>query len=522
MLGKRAAAVLQRRTIMATSSSRRAFLKTSAAGGALASLGDLGFLTRLPAVSAAESKLDTDAVKFDAGIEPLVRLLEDTPRERLLEEVGGRIQRGLSYREVLAALLLAGIRNVQPRPSVGHKFHAVLVVNSAHIASLSSPDSDRWLPIFWALDYFKSAQARDVQEGNWTMGRVDEAAVPPAHKARAAFTAAMDNWDEGAADAAVAGLARTAGVNEVFELLYRYGGRDFRSIGHKAIYVANAQRTLSAIGTQHAEPVLRGLAYALLMHEGDNPAKRDAPADRPGRQNDERVERIGETWQEGKPDSAATVELLVALRKGSDADACDKVVELLARKVAPQSLWDALLDGAGELLLRQPGIVALHAVTTTNALHYAYQTSGHDRTRKWLLLQNAAFLPLFRGGMQNRGRVGEGRIDELQPLKTEEQGEAALTEIFAEVTRDRHNAARKAFSYLQSGGDPKQLIDQARRLVFLKGNDAHDYKFSSAVLEDYDHVSPEWRDRYLASSLVRLCGSGEPDNELVKRTRAAL
>ena len=100
--------------------------------------------------------------------------------------------------------LLAGVRNVQPRPSVGHKFHAVLVVNSAHLASLASPDTDRWLPIFWALDYFKSSQAQDVREGNWTMGPVDESAVPPARKAREAFAAAMDDWDEAAADAAVA------------------------------------------------------------------------------------------------------------------------------------------------------------------------------------------------------------------------------------------------------------------------------------------------------------------------------
>ena len=34
---------------------------------------------------------------------------------------------------------------------------------------------------------------------------------------------------------------------------------------HKAIYVANSYRTLGCIGQQHAEPVLRSLAYALLM-----------------------------------------------------------------------------------------------------------------------------------------------------------------------------------------------------------------------------------------------------------------
>src|SRR5215475_585754 len=153
-------------------SNRRQFLKTSAATTAVLGLGDLGFLSRLPQVSAAEAAMPAQIVRFQPEIEPLVRLLEDTPRERLLEEVAAHIKNGTTYREILTALLLAGVRNVQPRP-VGFKFHAVLVVNSAHLASLSSPDELRWLPIFWALDYFKVAQAADVREGNWTMAPVD-------------------------------------------------------------------------------------------------------------------------------------------------------------------------------------------------------------------------------------------------------------------------------------------------------------------------------------------------------------
>jgi hypothetical protein len=42
------------------------------------------------------------------------------------------------------------------------------------------------------------------------------------------------------------------------------------------------------------------------------------------------------------------------------------------------------------------------------------------------------------------------------------------------------------------------------------------------VLEDYYNASPAWRERYLASSLVLLPGSADKDNNLVKRTRAAL
>ncbi len=166
--------------------------------------------------------------------------------------------------------------------------------------------------------------------------------------------------------------------------------------------------------------------------------------------------------------------------------------------------------------------MSLHAVTTTNALHFAFEASGDDHTRRMLLLQNAAFLPLFRAAMGGRGKVGEARIDQLEPLAASSEGSTAIEEIFAEASRDRMKAARKALSYLQAGHDPALLIDAARRLVFLKGDDPHDYKFSSAVLEDYYHASPEWRERFLASSLLLLPGSADKENALVKRTRAAL
>lgn len=508
---------------MQTRTTRRGFLRTATAGGAVLGLGDVGFLSRLQPVSAAEARLDPTIVRFLPEIEPLVRLLEETPRDRLLEEVAARIMRGLTYREVLASLLLAGVRNVQPRPSVGFKFHAVLVVNSAHLASLSSPDADRWLPIFWALDYFKSSQARDVREGNWTMTPVDESAVPEPHKARQAFIEAMDNWDEAAADAAVAGLARTAGATEVFELFCRYGARDFRSIGHKAIFVANSWRTLQCIGWQHAEPVLRSLTYALLNHEGEpNPAQSDLDPDRPGRRNVQLARRINRHWRCGQPSPEATEAMLETLRDGSADQACDQVVALLNRGAATQSIWDGLMNGAGELLMRQPGIVALHAITSTNALRFAFDTCGNDETRRMLLLQNAAFLPLFREAMHGRGTVGNSRIDQLEAESVDGSPAKVLENIFADVSRDRMSAARKVLGYLDGHGDPKTLIDAARVLVFLKGNDSHDYKFSSAVLEDYYHVSPKWRNRYLAAAMFNLPGSADRDNGLVERTRAAM
>jgi hypothetical protein len=502
---------------MSASPDRRDFLTSSAA------LGGLAFLADLPPVSAADAKADPNLVALHPDIEPLVRLIEDTPRDKLLEEIGARIKKGaLSYREALAGLLLAGVRNVQPRPSVGFKFHAVLVVNSAHQAALAAPERERWLPLFWALDNFKGAQATNIKESGWRMKPVDDAKVPAsAGKARAAFTDAMDNWDVEAADTAVAGLARTATAGELFDLFAKYGSRDFRDIGHKIIYVANAFRTLEVIGWNHAEPVLRSLAFALLKHDGKNPAKEDLEPDRPGRKNAERVADPTIPRRTPPANPEATRELLKSLRTAT----ADEMGADVARRVdfgaSPRRVWDGLFLGAGELLMRQPGIVGLHTLTTLNALHYAHRTTSDANLRKLLLLQAASFLPLFREAMKARGKVGDAKIDEL--ATREEDAEFTVRDVYAELTKDKLSAARTALSVLKGNRNrAKELIDEGRRLIFLKGTDSHDYKFSSAVMEDASFIAPPWRDRFLAASVFWLKGSDAPDAPVVKRTRAAL
>jgi hypothetical protein len=104
------------------------------------------------------------------------------------------------------------------------------------------------------------------------------------------------------------------------------------------------------------------------------------------------------------------------------------------------------------------------------------------------------------------------------------EGDAAptLEEIASAISSNKQDAAAKVESYLARGGDAEDFVGAARRLIFLKGRDSHDYKFSSAVLEDFGNVSPEWRNKFLALSVFNLKGSGDRDNSVVDRTRAAL
>jgi hypothetical protein len=502
---------------------RRQFVGRTLQLGTAAALADLGFLRGLPHVSADEAGVSPATVRFTPEIEPLVRLIEETPLEKLLDACAARVREGTGYQQLLSAVFLAGVRGIKPRP-VGFQFHAVLVINSAHLASLASADRDRWLPLFWALDNFKASQAENRTKNNgWMLPPVDAAKLPPAHQAKQRFTEAMDNWDEEGADAAVAGLVRSAGAAEIIELFWRYGARDFRDVGHKAIYVANSWRTMQTVGWRHAEPVMRSLAFALLQHEGDNPARRDGDADRPWRDNVKRAAKIRAGWQTGKPSPSATADLLAALRTCTAGEAAEKVVGLLNESVDPSSVWDGVFLTAAELLMRQPGVLAVHCVTTANALYYGYGASGNDETRRLLLLQAAAFLPLFRDFLGGRAKLGDLRIDTLEKVDVTAKGPEALEEIFATLSKDRVAGAGKALGWVAGNvAHTEALMTAARRLVFTKGTNAHDYKFSAAALEDFYHASPAWRDRYLAANTFWLRGSGDEDNGLIRQARAAL
>ena len=478
----------------------------------------------LEALPSSTANTPFASVVFSSDIEPWVRLIEDTDREKLLESLALEIRGGrLGYQQFLSALFLAGIRNVQPRPNVGFKFHAVLVINSARLASLASADRERWLPLLWAADTFKASQERDVVEGDWTMPAVVDSNMPASHLAEKAFRHAMDSWDVEAADAAIAAWSRTASESELFETMAHYGSRDLRDIGHKAIYVANAFRTLGAMSWEHAEPIMRSLAFALLCRSNDpNPSESDLEPDRPIKSNRLRIATMRKDWLHGKADPQATTKLIESFHSTTSEDAASLVADMLQSGVSPQSIWDALFVSSGELLMRQPGIVALHAVTTTNALAYTYRRVASPDLRLQLLLQNASFLGMFCQRVVS-GKHRPDKVGDFVATQVAEDNAMAMAEVVQSIAKDNDLSARNLIGLLSRQPNmAREFIDRARQLVFVKGTDSHDYKFSSAIMEDCFHLSPALRPKYLAMSVFKLNGPSQPDTPLLPRLRACL
>jgi hypothetical protein len=496
---------------------RRRFLQMASAIGLGAELGPFSELLSITPARAEDARLQPEMVKFRPEIEPVVRLIEDTPRDQALEVVIAQLKKGLSYKNLLAGLFLAGIRNIKPRP-VGFKFHAVMVINSAHVLGQSAAVTERLLPLLWALDNFKSSQAQDVKEGDWVLGPVDETHLPKPHQARESLTAALEKWDAGAADAAVAALCRSAGAAETMEPLWRAGVRDQRDIGHKAIFTAQSWRTLQTIGWEHAEPVLRSLVFGMLDLQGD---ARPRPVG-PYESNLENAAKIRADWTLGRDDPAATQALLQVMRQATPEEAWAEAVKLLNQGIAPGSLWDAAILAACELIMHRPGIIAIHATTATNALHYIYSASGDDTTRRLALLQAIGWQPMYRGRVNLIDSAG---IDALKPSPdvTVSAGDEAIGEIFAAISQDRKKAGAMAMAYLARGGSPDLIFDAARRMIFHKGKDSHDYKYGAALWEEcLWSTDPRWRNPMVVASMFNFPGAKTADSPLMIRAREAL
>jgi hypothetical protein len=381
------------------------------------------------------------------------------------------------------------------------------------------PSADRWLPIVWAADYFKDTQAQERAAGGWHLPTRLTASVGDRETARRALVTALDNWDRDAADAAIVSYARAARLDEIFSVLFAYGARDLRAIGHKAITVSNAHSLVALLGGVHAEPILRSTVAALQNSEGEpDPARHNLQPDRPWRQNQKQSREIPQSWKHGRDDAGARNELRASLYRVSEEAAGAVVVELLRQGISPEAIWQVLFDTAAELLMRQPSIVLLHAQTTANALHYAYRVCSDEQTQQLMLLQCAAFIAMFRTFVN--ASQPDFSLDALQPLSLGSTGVEAIAEIFSDASEGhRLQAARKCLTYLQNGGDADALIATARHHLTYNAQEPHDYKFSEAVFDNYLHLADSaWRSRFLSAGMAYFKGPATRPGRVVEET----
>lgn len=504
---------------------RRQFLYTTAASSALVSTAGLERLLAISPRKEAGFSVATDLIKYRTEIEPFVKLIEDTPRGKCFDAIVDQINSGLPYRHLMAALFLAGIRNVDSA-HVGGNLHTVFMVHSAHQLGLDSSVDQRLLPMFWALDYFKRVQ----ESGRQTKQMPSFAdKLPVVADPFSELETGCLEFDKDRIERALVALVRTRRAAEVAEPLWRLAARDFIPLGHKAIYMANAWRTLQTIGWRYAEPTLRSLASSLASyHPGGMFSIEKQCYNENWKLAQANAPRLPANWAGTRSDKAFVKELIEVIRTGKHSDAAKLAVDrLVDGSIQAASVWDAVHLAAGEIVLRQATIGSMHGVTAANAVHYGFTQAAKPETSLLLLLQGVGFIchfiPFLEERVKSRKRPFPMRkLLDVEPADIANDQGTAINEVLEAVSDRPQLAASRAIRYAEQFDDHLGLFRAARRLVYAKGDEAHRYKFAAAIFEDLPLVSAEWRPQMLAAATQYFCGPTLPDSPVMKKARESL
>src|SRR5262249_45487965 len=155
------------------------------------------------------------------------------------------------------------------------------------------------------------------------------------------------------------------------------------------------------------------------------------------------------------------------------------VAARLGRGESEATQWEGVLSCACEMLLRRPGIVALHATTGIEALHAIARATTDRATRVVALLQAAAWCARWRGALGGDGAVAHGLgLDELEPASGKRP---APRDVLDAIASDRPAATRLALAAAADEAGGRALLDAAIAPVVEQGTDSHDYKYLVAV-----------------------------------------
>ena len=336
---------------------RRDVLKTGAAVG----LGGLGFLNQLPPLSADETKLDPKVVRLDPASSRWCgcskrRRATAARRSRRPDQEGAELPRG-------ARGAAAGRRAERPAAAVGRlQVPRVLVVNSAHLASLASPRraplaADLLGPRLLQSGAGARRAGRRLDDGAGRRSGRPAGAQGPRRRSSTRWTPGTRRRPTRRSPAWPARPSRTKSF-ELFCPLRRarlpldrpQGDLRRQQLPHARVHRLAARRAGAAVA---------GLRPADARRRRTR--KADDAADRPCRRNSELVKKIRDDWQDGKLDDAATSRLLDTLRTGTPTRRATRSSSCSTAAWRRSRSGTRCSSASGELLMRQPGIVALHA-----------------------------------------------------------------------------------------------------------------------------------------------------------------
>jgi hypothetical protein len=451
------------------------------------------------------------------SLEPLVRLMQETPVDKLLPVLVTKLKSGTDLRRLVAAGALANARTFGGEDYVG--FHTMMALAPSLHMARKLPETAQPLPVFKVL----YRNTNRIQEKG---GRKEEVlhvikSAPLGEGRTGAETvrAAVHRKSVEEAERLFATLAERGASEALNDLLYTV--QDETEV-HRVVLPYRAWDLLDLIGQEHAHTLLRqSVRYCVKAESGAHNDK--ARALLPKLLEEHKL--LDRTPGTRAPDDQWVDQLSQTIFKSTPEQAAEAAAAALAEGFSPAAVGEAISLAANQLVLRDlgrrpreesigkpPGSVhgdsiGVHACDSACAWRNLARVSNSRNTFACLILgaYQAALDRTARGGdflnwdpLPVPWHLSRVKSTEASQLLNE-------TEEAIRQNLQGHTVAA-VHRYGELGHDPGPVFDLMLRYAISEDGALHAEKFYQTVTEEFNATRPAFRWRQLLA-LARVTAS---------------
>jgi hypothetical protein len=326
---------------------RREFLTEVGQGMLVATVGyevasELGLASAL-----AEEAADT--LSF-GPLEALVCLMQETPVNRLVPTLVGKLHAGTDLRQLTAAAAFANARTFGGEDYVG--FHTMMALAPALHMAQELPTELQPLPVLKVL--YRNTNRIQERGGRKeeVLHQVKPATLPPNHPCGELLRQAVRRQDMNEAEQTFAALAQRPAEEELNDLLAAV--QDSTEV-HRVVLPYRAWDLLGLIGKEQAHTLLRqSVRYCIKAESWSRTPPRDEPRTLLPKLLEEN-KLLGCSPGDRKAEDSWVEQMSQNIFKSTPEQAAGAAAAALAEGTSPAALGEALSLAANQLVLRDIG-----------------------------------------------------------------------------------------------------------------------------------------------------------------------
>ncbi len=501
------------------SRTRRAFLQDVSRGLLIAGVGYSAALE----LELTPAWADEAPVPLTFGThEPLVRLMQETPPEKLLPILVEKLNAGTTLRELVTAAALANARTFGGEDYIG--FHTMMALVPAYEMAAELPTAQQPLPILKVL--YRNTN-RICEHGGPSSEKLHELAAAVSGSlptlTEDALRDAVRRNDLAGAERILSQAAQVSPQTAFNQLLPVV--EDGLEV-HRVALPHRAWELADLVGPEFAFTFLRQSVHYCIKHDHDprykdrfKPLQALLPkvidqhqlASKPfgNKPADDRwVEQFSQTLFGSSPDQAA-----------------DAIGAALAEGMAPAAIAEAVALAANQLVLRDPGrpekyssqekpvgsvhgdSVGVHACDAVNALRNMASVANQRNAAACLILAGYE----VASGSHFRKAEFDAYTPHPHPENLEKVVASTPEGLLAEAetairSNDQAQAAAAIARYGQTGSAERPVFDLLLKYAISEDGALHAEKYYRTVTEEFTSSRPAFRWRQL-TALARVTAS---------------